>query len=105
MGGSYMPTYISLVNLTEQGIKDFKNSDDNVRNKTYEPRTIYDYRLALFLCVGFQHLWQISTIINNYAIYTPSQILVNRVHKIRGFIAIGLTVFGHQITNVDFFSV
>lgn len=31
MGGSYMPTYISLVNLTEQGVKEVKNAPERLR--------------------------------------------------------------------------
>jgi uncharacterized protein with GYD domain len=31
MGGNYMPTYISLVNLTEQGIKEVKNAPERLR--------------------------------------------------------------------------
>ena len=31
MGGTQMPTYISLVNLTEQGIKEVKNAPERLR--------------------------------------------------------------------------
>lgn len=31
MGGSDMPTYISLVNLTEQGVKEVKNAPERLR--------------------------------------------------------------------------
>jgi uncharacterized protein with GYD domain len=52
MGGSYMPTYISLVNLTEQGIKDFKNSPERLHSFDDAAKEVGGRLVGFYLVLG-----------------------------------------------------
>jgi uncharacterized protein with GYD domain len=52
MGGSSMPTYISLVNLTEQGIKDFKNSPERLRSFDDAAKEVGGRLIGFYLVLG-----------------------------------------------------
>jgi uncharacterized protein with GYD domain len=52
MGGSSMPTYISLVNLSEQGIKDFKNSPERLRSFDDAAKEVGGELIGFYLVLG-----------------------------------------------------
>jgi len=52
MGGNYMPTYISLVNLSEQGIKDFKNSPERLRSFDDAAKEVGGKLIGFYLVLG-----------------------------------------------------
>src|SRR5260370_38245085 len=52
MGGSYMSTYISLVNLSEQGIKDFKNSPERLRSFDDAAKEVGGKLIGFYLVLG-----------------------------------------------------
>jgi uncharacterized protein with GYD domain len=52
MGGSYMPTYISLVNLTDQGIKEVKNAPERLRSFDVAAQEVGGKLVGFYLVLG-----------------------------------------------------
>ena len=47
-----MPTYISLVNLTEQGVKDFKNSPERLHSFDDAAKEVGGRLVGFYLVLG-----------------------------------------------------
>src|SRR5215472_11158395 len=52
MGGNHMPTYISLVNLTEQGVKEVKNAPERLRAFDDAARAVGGKLVGFYLVLG-----------------------------------------------------
>ncbi len=47
-----MPTYITLMNMTEQGIKDIKNAPERTANSIKQLEEMGGKLVAFYLCMG-----------------------------------------------------